>query len=103
MIAPPVRIPEYHRSARAVLALLCIGVLLPISGCGNKGDLYLEPDAALEQQLEEVDRAIDTLQGPDIDDSLDALEREEADAEAAAAAQKDADARKDKSTPTTGN
>jgi len=56
-------------------------LLLLLSGCGNKGDLFLVPTGATEETLESIDDAIDaldqeTLDNTEFNDSISESERD---------------------------
>ena len=57
----------------ALLAVVL--VLLAVSGCGNKGALYLEPDSESRAQLEQAEREINQAAGVSVDESADETDK----------------------------
>jgi len=57
--------------SKALSTLSCIAVSVLLSGCGNKGDLFLPATGTILQQISTIDDALDELE------AMEAEEEEE--------------------------
>ena len=68
---PAGRLPCLTSPSLLVSLLAVMLVLLAVSGCGNKGALYLEPDSESRAQLEQAEKEINQAAGVSVDESAD--------------------------------